>query len=204
MLFTRHDERAPRVVQFTSAYPGEGKSTIARCLTILKRQAGVKTIIIDANIRKPTLRKSFNTPKQPGLAEYLSGLAAVHEIISKDKKTGTYLITAGETKRSPTDILPSRKMDDLFEDLSEDFDLIIVDSPPVLSVPDARILASRVDMSVVVIKWADTREDVVEYALKQLSEAGAPRLSTVLSMVDTKKHAQYGFADSGVYAGKLK
>ena len=193
-----------KVIQFTSAYPSEGKSTIARCLAILKRQAGIKTIIIDADMRSPSVHSSFKVRSKPGLAEYLSNKAAVHQIITQNKKTGLYLITAGHAKKSPTDLLPGRKMDDLISDLSEVFDLIIIDSPPVLAVPDAQILSTKVDLTAFVVKWADTRKDVVSYALKQLADSGASQVGTILTMVDTQKHAQYSFADSGLYFGKFK
>ncbi len=204
MVFGKNSSHTNKIIQFTSAYPGEGKSTIAQSLAILKRQAGLKTILIDADMRSPSIHSSFKVRAQPGLAEYLSGTAAVHQVITQHKETGVYLITAGIAKKSPTDLLPSQKMDDLLSDLSEVFDLIIIDSPPVLAVPDARILSTKVDLTAFIVKWADTRKSVVQYALKQLADSGSTKTSTVLSMVDAKKHAQYSFADSGVYMGKLK
>lgn len=203
MHFNKTVAIPPKVVQFTSTYPGEGKSTIARSLAILKRQAGLKTIIIDADLRNPGLHKIFKTNPKPGLAEYLSGKVALHQVIKKHK-SGVYLITAGQSTKSPTDLLPSGKMDQMISDLSEVFDLIIIDSPPVLAVPDARILSSKVDMTVFVVKWADTRREVVRYALKLLSDAGAENITTLLSLVDAKKHAQYSYADSGIYIGNLR
>lgn len=193
-----------RVIQFTSAYPDEGKTTIAQCLAILKRQGGMKTVLIDADMRSPAIHSSFKIKPKPGLAEYLSGKTALHQIIVQDKKTGVYLIPAGHAKKSPTDLLPSEKLDTLLSDLSEVFDLIILDSPPVLAIPDARIISSKVDMTAFVVKWADTRKEVVRFALKQLSDSRASRVGTVLTMVDAKKHAQYSFADSGMYTGHFK
>ncbi len=75
--------------------------------------------------------------------------------------------------------------------------------PPVLAIPDARILAGKVDMNAFVVRWAETCREVVYFALKQLADAGAKQIGTVLSMVDAKKHAQYSYADSGIYTGKL-
>ncbi len=201
----KNDDRSvTKVIQFTSAYPDEGKSTIAHSLAILKRQAGMKTIIIDADMRSPSLHSAFKVRPQPGLAEYLSGNAETHQIITQHEDSGVYLITAGHAKKSPTDLLPTQKMDRLILDLTEVFDLIIIDSPPILAVPDAKILSSKVDLTAFVVKWADTRTKVVHFALKQLSKSGASQIGTILSMVDAKKHAQYSFADSGVYVGKFK
>lgn len=193
----------PKVVQFTSTHPGEGKSTIARCLAILKRQAGMKTIVIDADIRNPSLHKVFKSPLRPGLADYLNGKVALHQII-RQHKSGVYVITAGMARKSPTDLLPQEALDILIKDLSEVFDLIVLDSPPVLAAPDARLISPRVDMTVMVVKWADTQRDKTRYALKLLKDAGAHRLSTVISLVDARKHAKYSYADSGIYIGNLK
>ncbi len=201
----KNDDRSTtKVIQFTSAYPDEGKSTLAHSLAILKRQAGMKTIIIDADMRSPSLHSAFKVRAQPGLAEYLSGNAAVHQVITQHKDSGVYIITAGHAKKSPTDLLPTERMDRLILELTEVFDLVIIDSPPVLAVPDAKILSSKVDLTAFVVKWADTRTKVVHFALKQLSKSGASQIGTILSMVDAKKHAKYSFADSGVYVGKFK
>ena len=204
LTFGNDKGHSTKVLQFTSAYPNEGKTTLAQCLAILKRQAGMKTVLIDADMRSPEVHSSFKLKPTPGLAEYLSGKVELHQIIVKDKKTGVYLIPAGKAKKSPTDLLPGEKLDTLISDLSEVFDLIILDSPPVLAIPDARIISSKVDMTAFIVKWADTRKEVVRFALKQLSDSNATKVGTVLTMVDAKKHAQYSFADSGVYTGNFK
>lgn len=201
--FNQNAGSPAKIVQFTSSHPGEGKSTIARCLAILKRQAGMKTIVIDADIRNPSLHKVFKSELRPGLADYLNGKAALHQII-RQHKSGVYVITAGMARKSPTDLLPQDALDVLLNDLSEVFDLIVLDSPPVLAAPDARIISSRVDMTVMVVKWADTQRDKTRYAIKLLQDAGAKQISTLLSLVDARKHAKYSYADSGIYIGNLR
>ena len=92
----------------------------------------------------------------------------------------------------------------LLDRLAESHDLVIIDSPPVMAVSDARILSKQVDATVFVVRWADTRREVVANALRQMTRAGGPMAGVVLSMVDTRKHAQYGYGDSGTYYGRLK
>jgi Mrp family chromosome partitioning ATPase len=92
----------------------------------------------------------------------------------------------------------------LLGDLKSRYDLILIDSPPVLAVSDARLLARAADKTVYLVRWGSTRRRNAAAGLKQIFQSGADVAGVVLSLVDAKKHAQYGFADSGLYHGKIK
>ena len=91
-----------------------------------------------------------------------------------------------------------------FDALAGSYDLVILDSPPVVAVSDARILCNAVDMTIFVVRWADTRREVVSQGIKQIATSGGRLAGVVLSLVNAKKHAGYGYGDSGYYYGRVK
>lgn len=191
-------------ILITSAQPMEGKTTIAVCLARVLAMSGIKVLLIDADLRHPSIHRILGLPKSPGLAELLSGQCQdVRDVMRKDKATGATIITAGQATVDATKLLASEQLNKLLM-LGMNYDLLIFDSPPVLAVSDARILASRVDRTVFVVRWAKTRREVATMAMKQIAKSGGELAGVLLSVVDVKKHARYGFGDSGSYHGAAK
>ncbi|MGZ9033777.1 MAG: protein tyrosine kinase, partial [Rhodospirillales bacterium] len=104
----------------------------------------------------------------------------------------------------PAELLASTQMRDLIDELAHEFELVILDSPPVIAVSDPRLLAPQVDATILVVRWAQTPRDVAALAAKQIEESGGRLIGVVLSMVDSRKHAQYGFSDSAYYYAPVK
>jgi Mrp family chromosome partitioning ATPase len=104
----------------------------------------------------------------------------------------------------PAELLSSAEMRNVIEELARDFDLVILDSPPVIAVSDTRLLAPQADATILVVRWAQTPRDVAGLAAKQIEESGGRLIGVVLTMVDSKKHAQYGFSDSAYYYAPVK
>lgn len=192
----------PKVVLVTSALPDEGKTVIALSLVRMKALAGEKAIIVESDLRRPSLYKKLQLPEEPGLVEYLADQAALAEIIHKDEATGADLLPAGRLTPNSSNLLNSERMKALLAELSERYDLVVLDSPPVLAVADARILARLADKTIFIVRWAETRREVAMMGLKQIAEAGGDIAGFVLSRVNVKKHARYGYGDSGYYYGR--
>lgn len=197
-------DRPPNKILLVSAQPNESKTTIAVCLGRMQAAAGQKVIVVDADIRKPGIHRAFEMPRVPGLVGLLTDHASLEEVIQTDDASGAHVIPAGGSAPNPPSLLASDRMDAILDTLAESYDLVIVDSPPLMSVSDARILATKMDLTVFVLRWGRTEREVAKLALEQVATAGGHVAGVVLSMVDLKKNAQYGYGDSAFYSGGAK
>jgi len=198
-LFLASGDKRPRTVMVTSALPGEGKSTVSINLARAVAQSGMRTLLIDGDLRRPSLHTKLGLPLQPGLVEYLQDKATFDEIVQRDPKSGVEFIAAGGHIANPLHFLAADKTRAFLQGLSKYYDFVVVDSSPVMVVSDSRVMSRYVDQTLFVIRWARTRREHALHALKQLMDAGADVGGVLLSMVNTKKHANYSFADSGQY-----
>jgi capsular exopolysaccharide synthesis family protein len=203
-LLLSHVDVPPKTVVFTSAHSGEGKTTLALSMTRMLAKSGRKVILVDADLRKPTVSQFLGIATEPGLVELLAGEASLADVIRKDEPSGSDLITAGRFVPNAADIINSDQMRQMIDGLSQSYDMVIFDSPPVMAVSDARILANLVDRVVFSVRWAETRRETVVTAMKQVSMSGGKIAGVVLNIVNVKKHAQYGYGDSGYYYGRIK
>lgn len=198
-------DRTPRSVMITSSIPKEGKSTLAMSLSRMLARSGRSVLLIDADLRRPRVAKALGLPASGGLVDVLTEAADIESVLKQDAASGLYVITAGDHDvASPPDLLGSRQMHDLLRELEGRFELVIVDSAPILVVSDSRALARHVDSVVFVARWASTRREVVQTGLKQLRESGARIAGVVLSAVNVRRHSQYGYGDSGYYYGAAR
>jgi exopolysaccharide transport family protein len=194
-------DQPPKTVLLTSSLPFEGKTTMAASLARSVAAAGRKVLLIDADLRKPSTHDALNLSNDRGLVDLLADAAALETVVQRDEKSGLYVLPAGREAPNPPELLASNRMQQLLEAAGAEYDLVVIDSPPVQAVSDARILARRADKTVYIVRWAETRREVVSMGLKQIREAGADVAGIVLSMVNVRKHAQYGYGDSGSYYG---
>ncbi len=199
-----YPDRPPQIILFTSTQPKEGKTTVAMGLAIMSSRAGKRVVLIDADCRMPRVDKELGLQTTPGLTEVLSAELTFQEVIQRDADTNIDIIAAGKIVPDPGDILASKQMDDLLEYLRERYDVIIIDSPPVMVASDAMILSKKVDTSVFIVRWSDTKREAVRNALKKLKASGATFAGVLLTLVDVEKHSLYNYGDSGYYSGRLK
>jgi polysaccharide biosynthesis transport protein len=197
-------EQPPKTILVASALPREGKTAIALSLVQVLASAGHRVVLVDCDLRQPTAHKAFGVSSQPGLVEALVGKRSLEEILAIDPRSGARLVPAGEPVPNPADLLGSPQMTRLLAELAEDHDFVILDSPPVLAVSDARVLARLVDRTVFLARWAGTRRERVIAGWRQLVEAGGKVAGVALTLVDVRRHAQYGYSDSGAYFGRVK
>lgn len=205
LMLTDKDDR-PRAILVASSLPREGKTTLAASLARLMALSGKKVLLVDADIRGRQLAASLGLKNRPGLADLLMAKGDVppKKVIQADTKTSLDFISAGSRASSPPDLFASARMKRIFASLREEYELIVVDSPPILAVSDARILARLTDRALFLIQWAATRREVARMALKSFQQSGADIAGVVLTKVNVRKHAQYGYGDSGIYHGRLR
>ncbi|MDJ0950967.1 MAG: polysaccharide biosynthesis tyrosine autokinase [Alphaproteobacteria bacterium] len=197
-------DRPPKIVLLTSSGAEEGKTTVSLSLARLLARSGKKVVIIDCDLRKPTVHTRLGLPRSPGLVELLAKKADAVDVIRRDEPSGASVITAGEHAASPPDLLGSEHMKQLVGELAKAYDMVILDSSPVLAVTDSRVLCRHADKTIFVIEWEKTRREAALHGFKQMREAGANLAGGVLTRVDVKRHAQYDFADSGYYHGRYE
>jgi exopolysaccharide transport family protein len=203
-LFLADGEQPPKTILVTSSVPLEGKSTIAASLARQSASSGLKVILIDADLRRPRLHEVIGFPNENGLSEVLTGRANPEVAIKRDEKSGLDFLPAGIGVTSPPDLFRSSTMRILLEETAAYYDLVIIDTPPIAAVSDCFTLSSLVDKAVYIIRWEQTPRNVALAGIRQLAEAGADIAGIVLSRVDFKKHARYGYADSGYYRGSYQ
>jgi capsular exopolysaccharide synthesis family protein len=192
----------PGLVLFTSSAPGEGKSATAASLARVLARAGTRALLIDADLRRPQLHRTFELARAPGFVDVVSGETAFDAAVSREEATGVHVLPAGRLVQNPADMLAADRTRRVLEDLGRRYDIVLLDAPPANAVADARILGVVADSTVFLARWGETPREQVLYALRQLDEAGARLAGVALTMVNVRKHAQYGYADSGYYTGR--
>ena len=174
-------------MMITSPNPGEGKSVTAANLGVIMAQADLKTVIIDADLRRPTLHKAFRVSNLEGLTDLLR--LAKADVRDQLKDTGIenlQVITSGPLPPNPSEMLSSQRMVDLMQQLKEMADVVIFDSPPVLAVTDAAVLSSRVDGVILVTLAKRTRRNAARQAMERLQHVGGNVLGSVLNQVSRR------------------
>jgi non-specific protein-tyrosine kinase len=185
-------DRACKAIMVTSAIPGEGKSTTVANLGIVMAHAGLETIIVDADLRRPTQSQIFQLHTQGGLTDLIRWPELdIGAHLSKTKIERLRVLASGPLPPNPSEILGSRQMERLLASLKEMADVIILDSTPVISVTDAAVLSNRVDGVVLVVRAGQTRRDIVKPAISLLQQAGANFLGAVLNGLSAKQGSYY-------------
>jgi polysaccharide biosynthesis transport protein len=188
----------PRIILMTSTTSGEGKTATSTNSAVLFAHTGARVLLIDGDLRKPRCHRVFDLDKEPGLTEALTGRREVHELIRPTHIDGLSLLTSGSLPPNPTELLGSEKMRQLLAQLAQEFDFVIIDSPPVLPVSDAIILSTLVDGVVVVVNSEATAKQQVRIACARLRYARAKIFGAVLNKVNVTS-PEYRYYSSYYY-----
>lgn len=188
--FSSIDEQL-KVIMFTSAGQGEGKSTTASNLAVVYAQSDKKVLIIDADLRKPTMHKTFNKSNRWGLTNLLTGQITLSEVIVQTDISNLEILPAGPVPPNPSEILASKKMGAVLEELKQIYDIIVVDSPPALAVTDSQILATKCDGVIMVIDSGKVKREVAAKVKASLEFVKARIVGVVLNNVNRKDGESY-------------
>lgn len=176
---------------FTSASVGEGKSTVAANVAISFAQEGKKVLLVDADLRKPTVHYTFNTLISPGLTNRLMSQWKFENIFKNSGIVGLNIITCGPIPSNPAELLGSNSMDIFIEEMKSKYDIVIFDAPPVLSVADAQILSNKCDGTILVISSGATDKRNVVKAKEALQASNAKIIGTILNNFPLEKGHYY-------------
>ena len=179
--------KPPKTIQVTSSQPGEGKTTTAINMAVSMAQLGARVLLIDADLRRPTVHKTFKLPQMRGLSSFLSSNGEIDEFIVKLPSSNLSVMTAGPIPPNPAELIGSDRMRELLRQLDEHFDHVIIDSPPLVSVTDPVVLSTLVDGTILVVQAGRTTKDLIRRARLELSGVGAKIFGVVLNNVNIRR-----------------
>ncbi|MDV7339293.1 polysaccharide biosynthesis tyrosine autokinase [Terasakiella sp. A23] len=197
-------DNPPKVVGVTSTVPSEGKSTVALWLTQVCAMSGQRALLIDCDLRRPSVHRSLDMENEYTLVEILAEECSLKDAIQKDTQSNMHVIPGKVTQANALDLLSSEHMETTLNELRKHFDMIVLDCPPVLAVSDAKIVGQLTDKMLYGVKWDSTPRGLVQTGLRAAKEAKIDLAGVVMTQVNVKKHAKYGYGDYGYYYGKYK
>jgi succinoglycan biosynthesis transport protein ExoP len=202
--FSNVDE-PPKVIMVTSALPGEGKTFFSASLARILAMSGAKVVLLEADMRRPMMADMLRLDKnKPDLAMVLAHTAKFEDAIQRDA-SGADVIIARSNTPHPQDLLGSRQMHLLVEIMRVKYDMVIIDTPPVMALSDATIVAANAaDATIFTVRWASTPREVVGECLARLKTLNVKLAGVVLTQVDLSKQKDYGHGDFGAYYGLYK
>ena len=187
------------MIAITAARPAEGKTTVALSLGRIAAMAGERVVVVDCDIRQPSLGRMLHAEGNLGLVDCLLGHAALAAIVCRDPVTRLDYVPAGAPEANSLGLLMSEAMAGVLASLRETYDLVLLDAPPASAMADARVVARMADATILCLRWRSTPREVVQNSLDLLAEAQASSIGVVLTRVDAEAHLRSGCADAEIY-----
>lgn len=183
-----------RVIVVTSSVPGEGKSTTSGNLAIALAQSGNSVLLVDCDMRKPSIHKMFKISNAAGTAELLLRKKLFEEVANKYNENLT-IITAGKIPPNPSEMLASRAMTAFIEEMKKEFKYIILDTPPLQAVTDAQVLSTKADGVLLIVRAGSTKREMVFNSVDLIKKVQGKVIGTVLNGVENKKNNYYYYGE---------
>lgn len=199
-------DKPPHVVMVTSSLPAEGKSTFVCSLAGLVARSNVdkKILVIDCDLRRSSVAGTLGVQRTEGtIDEYLAGTKTLDQVIGRDEQSGVYYILARSNTPNSAEILDSNAMKSFIALLSDQFDLIFLDTPPMMAVADALVAARISDYVLFLVRWERTPREIAINALRLFRDL-PKSIGVVLVQVDIRRHSKYGYGDYGYYYSKYR
>jgi polysaccharide biosynthesis transport protein len=194
-------DRPPQVILSTSSLLGEGKTTTAISLAQNFSGLGKKVLLIEGDIRSRVFSEYFDYDKTDGLLSVLSGAARFDDVVQRIEQLGVDVVIGEQSSTNAADVFSSERFAGFMQDIRSKYDTIIIDTPPVLLVPDARIIAQEADAVLFTVEWDATSRAQVREALRQFALSGVTITGAVLNLIDPKGMKRYGYGGQyGAYA----
>ena len=190
--FTSPD-RDLRSILMTSSGPSEGKSTVIANLAVAFSQSGHRTLLIDCDLRKPTVHKIFGMHNAPGLTSYLVGEVGLDKIIRDTGIPNLSVIPSGPVPPNPAELVGSKVMKDCVEWATQEYDMVLIDAPPIVAVTDAAILSTLVDGVLLTVHSGKVPREMAQHAKSLLDKANARILGVVLNRINPKEQRSYQY-----------
>ncbi|MEV5029127.1 CpsD/CapB family tyrosine-protein kinase [Paenibacillus sp. LPE1-1-1.1] len=195
--FSSIDEKL-QVLMVSSAGPGEGKSTTITNLAVTFAQSEKKVVLIDADLRKPTAHHTFSISNRWGLSTVISQQSSLEEVIQVTDIPNLDVITSGAIPPNPAEMMGSKRMTAVIDQLRGMYDIILIDTPPLLAVTDAQIVAAKSDGVILVVDQGKVKRDIAGKAVKNLESVNARILGVVLNNVKRKANEEAYYYYYGV------
>lgn len=195
--FSSIDEQL-QVLMVSSAGPGEGKSTTITNLAVTFAQSEKKVVLIDADLRKPTAHHTFSISNRWGLSSVVSQQCSLEEVIQMTDVANLDVITSGAIPPNPAEMMGSKRMTAIIEQLRRMYDIILIDTPPLLAVTDAQIVATKSDGVILVVDQGRVKREIASKAVKNLESVNARILGVVLNNVKRKANEEAYYYYYGV------
>ena len=183
-----------RVIVVTSAVQGEGKSTTSGNLAIALAQSGNSVLLVDCDMRKPSIHKMFKISNAAGTAELLLRKKLFEEVANNYNENLT-IITAGKIPPNPSEMLASRAMTAFIEEMKKEFKYIILDTPPLQAVTDAQVLSTKADGVLLIVRAGSTKREMVFNSVDLIKKVQGKVIGTVLNGVENKKNNYYYYGE---------
>lgn len=184
-------DRPCRSIVVTSASPGEGKTTTAANFAVISAQVGTSVCLIDADLRRPMIHRLFGLPNNEGLTSSLVQGRPFAELAVATRVPNLYVLPTGPLPANPAEIVGSRRMRTFIEAATSKFELVILDTPPILPASDAVALSAQCDGVILVVRAGTVPHDVVRHAVEQLQGVKGRLLGVLLNRLDPRKSGQY-------------
>jgi polysaccharide biosynthesis transport protein len=194
----------PQIITVTAARPAEGKSLLTLALGRSAQLGGERVLLIECDLRQGTFQHRLDGSPSPGLAEVLRGDFKWRQVLQSDPLTGMRFITGGAPRADVLGLFLSEEIRRLLVEVREDFDLILLDAPPVEAMTEARVAAALADATLLCVRWRSTQTKTLMHSVEMLRDAHAKIIGTVLTRVDPRVHLRSGHADAGVYHRRYK
>ncbi|WP_082135558.1 polysaccharide biosynthesis tyrosine autokinase [Mycobacterium sp. EPa45] len=187
-------DNPPRVIMVTSASPGEGKSTTAINIALALAEAEHNVVLVDGDMRRPSIDKYLDLVGAAGFSTVLSGAASLSDVLQKTAFPNLTALTSGATPPNPSELLGSQAAESVLKELREQFDYVIIDSSPLLAVTDGAILAANSDGTLIMAKYGQTKREHLAQAIGNLRDVGATVLGSVFTMTSTRGGNAYSYS----------
>jgi capsular exopolysaccharide synthesis family protein len=194
-------DNPPRVILITSSMPDEGKSTAAVNIALALAEAEHNVVLVDGDLRRPTIAKYLGLIGQVGFSTVLANRASLEEVLQKTRFPRLTALTSGAVPPNPSELLGSLAAKKILAQLRAHFDYVIVDSSPLLAVTDAAILAADADGVLMVARYGQVKRDQLAHAVRNIADVGASLLGVIITMMPSRRNSSYSYNYSYSAAG---